>query len=183
MVEVRADELRFTPDEAAAFLSQTMGLTLAPEQVAALAERAEGWIAGLQMAALSMRGREDVDAFIQAFAGTNRFILDFLVEEVLAREPEEVQAFLLQTAILTRLSGPLCDAVTGVRTASRCSSGWSGATSLSCPWTTIGAGIAIIISLPTCCRPASISRGTSRSPSSWRAPLSGASGTARWPKR
>ena len=113
VVEVRADELRFTADEAAAFLGKTMGLVLSPEQAAALDERAEGWIAGLQMAALSMRGRDDVDGFIQAFAGTNRFILDFLVEEVLAREPEEVQTFLLQTAILTRLSGPLCDAVTG----------------------------------------------------------------------
>ena len=113
VVEVRADELRFTPDEAAAFLSQTMGLVLSSEQVAALDERTEGWIAGLQMAALSMRGRDDVDGFIRAFAGTNRFILDFLVEEVLSREPEEVQTFLLQTAILTRLSGPLCDAVTG----------------------------------------------------------------------
>ncbi len=113
VVEVRADDLRFTPDEAAAFLNQTMGLALSPEQVAALDERAEGWIAGLQMAALSMRGREDVDDFIRAFAGTHRFIMDYLLEEVLAREPEEVQAFLLQTAILTRLSGPLCDAVTG----------------------------------------------------------------------
>ena len=113
VVEVRADDLRFTPDEAATFLGQTMGLALSPEQVAALDERTEGWIAGLQMAALSMRGREDVDGFIRGFAGTNRFILDFLVEEVLAREPEDVQAFLLQTAILTRLTGPLCDAVTG----------------------------------------------------------------------
>src|SRR5512133_2569959 len=113
VVEVRTDELRFTPDEAAGFLGQTMGLNLSPEQVAALDERAEGWIAGLQMAALSMRGRDDVDGFIRAFAGTNRFILDFLVEEVLSREPEEVQTCLLQTAVLTRLSGPLCDAVTG----------------------------------------------------------------------
>ena len=113
VVEVRADELRFTPDEAAAFLSGTMGLALSREQVAALDERAEGWIAGLQMAALSMRGRGDVDSFIRAFAGTNRFILDFLVEEVLSREPEEVQTFLLQTSILNRLVGSLCDAVTG----------------------------------------------------------------------
>ncbi len=113
VVEVRADDLRFTPGEAAAFLNQTMGLELSPEQVAALDERAEGWIAGLQMAALSMRGREDVDGFIRAFAGTHRFIMDYLLEEVLAREPEEVRAFLLQTAVLTRLSGPLCDGVTG----------------------------------------------------------------------
>jgi LuxR family maltose regulon positive regulatory protein len=113
VVEIRGDDLRFTPGEAAAFLGDTMGLSLTPEQAAVLDERAEGWIAGLQMAALSMRGREDVDGFIRAFAGTNRFILDFLVEEVLAREPEEVQSFLLQTAVLSRLCGPLCDAVTG----------------------------------------------------------------------
>lgn len=113
VIEVRSDDLRFTPDEAAAFLSQTMGLTLAAEQVAALDGRVEGWTAGLQMAALSMRGREDVDGFIRAFAGTNCFIMDYLLEEVLAREPGEVQAFLLQTAILSRLSGPLCDAVIG----------------------------------------------------------------------
>ncbi len=113
VAEIRTEDLRFTPDEAAAFLRQTMGLALSFEQVEALDERVEGWIAGLQMAALSMRGREDVDDFIRAFAGTHRFIMDFMLEEVLAGEPEEVQAFLLQTAILTRLSGPLCDAVTG----------------------------------------------------------------------
>jgi len=90
-----------------------MGLGLDADAVALLAERTEGWIAGLQMAALSMRGRDDADSFIQAFAGTHRFIMDFMLEEVLAREPEEVQNFLLQTAILTRLTGPLCDAVTG----------------------------------------------------------------------
>ncbi|MHB1413867.1 MAG: LuxR C-terminal-related transcriptional regulator [Chloroflexota bacterium] len=113
VVEVRADELRLTPEEAATFLGEAMGQALAPEQVAALDERTEGWIAGLQMAALSIRGRDDVDGFIRGFAGTNRFILDFLVEEVLSREPEGVQSFLLQTAVLNRLCGPLCDAVTG----------------------------------------------------------------------
>jgi LuxR family maltose regulon positive regulatory protein len=114
VVEVRAEELCFTPEEAAAFLNHTMGLSLSPAQAAALDKRTEGWIAGLQMAALSMRGREDVDSFIQAFAGTHRFILDFLAEEVLGRESPEVQTFLLHTAVLTRLCGPLCDAVTGV---------------------------------------------------------------------
>lgn len=113
VLEVRADELRFTPDEAATFLNHTMGLSLSPDQVAALDERTEGWIAGLQMAALSMRGRDDIDGFIGAFAGTHRFVMDYLLEEVLAREPEEVQSFLLQTSILTRLTGPLCDAVIG----------------------------------------------------------------------
>jgi LuxR family maltose regulon positive regulatory protein len=112
-VELRAADLRFTEAEAAQFLNDVMGLHLNAGSVAALAERTEGWIAGLQMAALSMREREDVDSFIQAFAGTNRFIMDFMLEEVLAREPQEIQTFLLQTAILTRLTGPLCEAVTG----------------------------------------------------------------------
>ena len=81
--------------------------------IAVLEARTEGWIAGLQMAALSMRNRGDIRGFIEDFSGTNRHILDYLLEEVLSREPEEVQAFLLQTAILNRLAGPLCDAVTG----------------------------------------------------------------------
>jgi LuxR family maltose regulon positive regulatory protein len=113
MIELRTAALRFTDPEAAQFLNDVMGLGLDTGSVAVLEERTEGWIAGLQMAALSMRGREDVDSLIRAFAGTHRFIMDYLLEEVLVREPEEVQAFLLQTAILTRLTGPLCDAVTG----------------------------------------------------------------------
>ncbi len=114
-VELRAADLRFTGPEAVQFLNDIMGLRLGAGAVAVLEDRTEGWIAGLQMAALSMQGRdaERVDSFIREFAGTNRFIMDFMLEEVLAREPEEVQAFLLQTAILTRLTGPLCDAVTG----------------------------------------------------------------------
>lgn len=113
-VELRAADLSFTESEATRFLNDVMGLDLDAGSVAALEERTEGWVAGLQMAALSIRGREDMDDFIRAFAGTNRFIMDFMLEEVLAREPEEVQNFLLQTAILTRLTGQLCDAVTGV---------------------------------------------------------------------
>ena len=112
-VELRASDLRFTSAEAARFLNDVMGLQLNEEAIEALEKRTEGWIAGLQMAALSMRDRRDIDAFIREFAGTNRFIMDFMLEEVLAREPQAVQDFLLQTAILTRLSGPLCDAVTG----------------------------------------------------------------------
>src|ERR671914_660955 len=111
--EVRADDLRFTPDEAAEFLNEAMGLSLSKEDIAALETRTEGWIAGLQLAALSMRGREDVSGFVRAFAGDNRYILDYLVEEVLQRQPERIRSFLLQTSILERLSGPLCDAVTG----------------------------------------------------------------------
>ena len=112
-VELRASDLRFTVSEAAQFLNEVMGLSLDDRLVAVLEERTEGWVAGLQMAALSMRGRQDMDSFIQAFAGTNRFIMDFMMEEVLARESQDVQAFLLQTSILNRLSGSLCDAVTG----------------------------------------------------------------------
>jgi LuxR family maltose regulon positive regulatory protein len=113
LVELRAADLRFTAAEAAQFLNDTMALHLDAEAVAVLEERTEGWIAGLQMAALSMQGREDVAGFIQGFAGTHRFVMDYLLEEVLNREPEDVRAFLLQTAILTRLTGALCNAVTG----------------------------------------------------------------------
>src|SRR5215204_4644464 len=111
--ELRAADLRFTPSEAAEFLEGVMGLSLSAEDIAALEDRTEGWIAGLQLAALSMRGREDVAGFIRAFAGDNRYVVDYLVEEVLQRQPERVRSFLLQTSILERLSGPLCDVVTG----------------------------------------------------------------------
>jgi LuxR family maltose regulon positive regulatory protein len=113
LIELRAADLRFTPSEAAEFLGQVMGLDLSTEEVAALEDRTEGWIAGLQLAALSMRGHQDVASFVQAFAGDNRYIVDYLMEEVLQRQPEPVRNFLLQTSILDRLSGPLCDAVTG----------------------------------------------------------------------
>ena len=113
LAEIRATDLRFTPGEAAAYLNGVMGLALTASDVAALEGRTEGWIAALQLAALSMQGREDVTAFIDGFAGDDRYIVDFLAEEVLQRQPEHVQHFLLQTSILDRLSGPLCDAVTG----------------------------------------------------------------------
>ena len=113
MTDLRAADLRFTATEAAVFLNQVMGLDLSPEDITALESRTEGWIAGLQLAALSLRGREDVPGFIRAFAGDHRYIADYLVEEVLRHQPERVRSFLLQTAILERLSGPLCDAVTG----------------------------------------------------------------------
>jgi LuxR family maltose regulon positive regulatory protein len=112
LTELRADDLQFTPAEAAEFLNCVMGLNLSDENVAALDKRTEGWIAGLQLAALSMQGREDIASFIQAFTGSHRFVLDYLVEEVLQRQPENIRSFLLQTAILDRLSGSLCDAVT-----------------------------------------------------------------------
>ncbi|MBL8076763.1 MAG: hypothetical protein JNM55_02285 [Anaerolineales bacterium] len=112
LTEIRAADLRFTTVEATEFLNQVMNLDLPVEDVAALDKRTEGWIAGLQLAALSMKGQEDVHGFVQAFAGDHRYIVDYLVEEVLQRQPEPVRNFLLQTSILERLNGPLCDAVT-----------------------------------------------------------------------
>jgi LuxR family maltose regulon positive regulatory protein len=111
LIELRAADLRFTPDEAAAFCREVMRLDLSAADVAALAARTEGWIAGLQLAALSLQGRDDVPRFIRAFSGDDRYIGDYLVEEVLQRQPDHVRSFLLQTAILDRLCGPLCDAV------------------------------------------------------------------------
>ena len=113
LAELRASDLRFTPDEAAAFLNEVMGLKLPPEDIAALETRTEGWIAGLQLAALSMQGQADTSGFIQAFTGSNRFILDYLVEEVLNRHPKGTLDFLLRTSILDRVTASLCDAVTG----------------------------------------------------------------------
>jgi LuxR family maltose regulon positive regulatory protein len=113
LVETRAAELRFTPDEAAAYLNEMMGLQLTARDVAALEGRTEGWIAALQLAALSMQGRDDVAGFIAGFTGDDRYVVDYLAEEVLQRQSDRVQTFLLQTSILGRLSGPLCDAVTG----------------------------------------------------------------------
>ena len=114
LVEVRAADLRFTRDEAAAYLNQSAELDLDSNQIAALEERTEGWIAALQLAALSMQGRDDVDHFIAGFTGDDRFVVDYLAEEVLQRQPEDVRRFLLWTSILDRLSGAVCDAVTGL---------------------------------------------------------------------
>jgi ATP/maltotriose-dependent transcriptional regulator MalT len=113
LAEIRAADLRFTADEAAAYLNEMMGLQLTARDIVALEGRTEGWIAALQLAALSMQGRDDAAGFIAGFAGDDRYVVDYLAEEVLARQPDRVQAFLLQTSILSRLSGPLCDAVTG----------------------------------------------------------------------
>jgi len=104
-------DLRFTRGEVVAFLNEVMGLNLSDEEAAALKERTEGWIAGLQMAAVSMRGRDDVAAFVRAFAGSHRYILDYLGDEVLRQQPEEVREFLLRTAILDRLTSSLCSAL------------------------------------------------------------------------
>ena len=114
LTEIRAAHLRFTSLETAAFLTRALGLELSGEDIATLEARTEGWIAGLQLAALSMQEHKDIPGFLKAFTGSHRYIIDYLVEEVLARQPEFVQTFLLQTAILERLQGPLCEAVVGV---------------------------------------------------------------------
>ena len=111
LAELRAADLRFTPSEAAEFLNRAMGLNLSEEDVAALEDRTEGWIAGLQLAAISLQGHEDSTSFIKSFTGSHHFVLDYLVEEVLQQQSESVQTFLLRTSILDRLCGPLCDAV------------------------------------------------------------------------
>ena len=114
MTEIRARDLRFQPAEAAEFLNRGMGLCLTTAEVAALEDRTEGWAAGLQLAALSLQGQPDPTDFIQSFAGNHRYIVDYLAEEVLQRQPAAVRDFLLNTAILDRLNGPLCEAVTGL---------------------------------------------------------------------
>jgi LuxR family transcriptional regulator, maltose regulon positive regulatory protein len=121
LTELRAAELRFTPAEAAALLQQAAaapggarpGAPLPDAVAAALAARTEGWAAGLQLAGLSLRGQTDVDGFVAAFTGSHRYVLDYLAEEVLERQPDQVREFLAETSVLERLSGELCDAVTG----------------------------------------------------------------------
>jgi LuxR family maltose regulon positive regulatory protein len=113
LTEIRAADLQFSTDEAARFLGDATGASLPANTVAMLAERTEGWAVGLQLAALSLEGRDDVSAFVTSFSGSHRFVLDYLTEEVLDRQPARVRDFLLSTSILERLSGPLCDAVTG----------------------------------------------------------------------
>jgi len=111
LTELRAADLRFTLTEAAGFLNQVMGLNLSEKDIAALEARTEGWIAGLQLAALSMQGHQDTTSFIQSFTGSHHFVLDYLIEEVLQQQSESIQTFLQRTSILDRLCGPLCDAV------------------------------------------------------------------------
>ena len=113
LCELRADDLRFTPEEAAAFLNDVMDLDLGANHVAALESRTEGWIVGLQLAALSLQGRTDVSQFVAAFTGSHHYVLEYLTEEILGLQTEKTQRFLLETSILERMCGPLCDALTG----------------------------------------------------------------------
>jgi LuxR family transcriptional regulator, maltose regulon positive regulatory protein len=116
LTELRVTDLRFTLAEAAEFLNQVMSLRLSAEDIAALENRTEGWVAGLQLAALSMQGHQDAAGFIRSFSGSHHFVLDYLLEEVLHQQPQPVQTFLLHTSVLDRMCGPLCDAVLGLTT-------------------------------------------------------------------
>ncbi|MFC1926424.1 LuxR C-terminal-related transcriptional regulator [Chloroflexota bacterium] len=113
LMEIRASDLRFTPEEATAFLNGVMNLGLSDEDVATLESRTEGWIASMQLAAISMQGRKDISSFISTFSGSSRYIMDYLVGEVLRRQEASTQSFLMETAILDRFTASLCDAVTG----------------------------------------------------------------------
>ena len=113
LVDIRAEQLRFTLDEIAVFLNRMMGLNLLADDLAAMEARTEGWIAGLQLAAFSLQGRQDIHGFVAAFTGSHSYIMDYLTEEVLKLQPESVRSFLLQTSILDRLCGPLCEAIVG----------------------------------------------------------------------
>ncbi len=113
LAEIRLTGLRFQPEETASFLNDMMRLGLSPEDISALEARTEGWIAGLQLAAVSLQEQADKHAFVTAFAGDDRYVMDYLLEEVLQRQPAKIQAFLLETSILERLNGPLCAAITG----------------------------------------------------------------------
>jgi LuxR family maltose regulon positive regulatory protein len=118
LTQLRAIDLRFTSSEAAEFLNQVMGLNLSAEDIGALETRTEGWIAGLQLAALSMQEQKETSNFIKSFTGNHQFVLDYLLEEVLQRQPKSIQSFLLRTSILNRISGSLCDVVLDVASGS-----------------------------------------------------------------
>ena len=116
MTEIRIDDLRFTLQESARFLKKTMGVSLSDEDIAALEERTEGWVAGLQMAALSLQGfqsQDDIESFVADFTGSHRYIFDYLADEVLQHQPAHIRDFLRQSSILDQMCGPLCDAVMG----------------------------------------------------------------------
>jgi LuxR family maltose regulon positive regulatory protein len=151
LVEVRAADLRFTDDEAAEYLAGTMGLALTAADVGALAERTEGWAAALQLAGLSLQGRADPGAVVARFAGDDRFIVDYLADEVLARLPADVHDFLLRTSVLTRLTDRCATPSRGRAAAPRGSSPSTGPTSSSSRSTTSAAGTATTTSSPTSC--------------------------------
>lgn len=187
LVELRAADLRFTPEEAGRYLTSAMGLTLTSDDVAALDARTEGWIAALQLAALSLRGHDDAAGFIAGFAGDDRYVVDYLVEEVLQRQPEPVRRFLLQTSILSRMTGRLCDAVTGRDDGRAMLESWSGAISSWSRWTRGVGGTAITTCSPTSCGCTCRTSTPTPSPTCTGGPASGTGARATrprpWPTR
>jgi LuxR family maltose regulon positive regulatory protein len=163
LVEARAADLRFTTDEAAAYLNGAMGLQLTATDMAALEGRTEGWIAALQLAALSMQGRDDAAGFIAGFAGDDRYVVDYLVEEVVQRQSNLVQNFLLQTSILARLSGALCDAVTGQAGGKAMLESLDRGNLFLVPLDDQRRWYRITTSSPRCCEPASSTSSPTRS--------------------
>jgi LuxR family maltose regulon positive regulatory protein len=153
LMELRAADLRFAPAEAAEFLNQGMSLHLEATDIAALERRTEGWIAGLHLAALSLQGQPDVASFMQSFTGSHRYVLDYLVEEVLEQQPERIQTFLLRTSILDRLCGSLCEAVVlDPTTSGQATLEYLDRANLFLvPWTRSGTGTAITTSSPRRC--------------------------------
>ncbi len=151
LAEIRSDDLRFGDEDAATLLSRAVGLDLAGDQVAALRARTEGWAAGLYLAGLSLRGRDDPDAFIAHFAGDDRLVVDYLAAEVLEGAPPERREFLLRTSILGRLTGPLCDAVAGRPGRPGCWRSWSAPTSSWCRSTAAASGTGTTTCSASCC--------------------------------
>ena len=155
LAELRTDDLRFTAEEAAALLRESAGPGLPDAAVAALAARTEGWAAGLQLAALSLRGRSDIAGFVAAFSGSHRYILDYLTGEVLDGQPEQVREFLLETSVLERLSPAACATRSPAgTTARRCWSKWSRRACSWCRWMRFAAGGVTTTCSPTCSAPA-----------------------------
>jgi LuxR family maltose regulon positive regulatory protein len=159
LAELRTAELRFTSEEAAALLREAAGPGLPGVAVAALAARTEGWAAGLQLAALSLRGQPDPSGFVAAFGGSHRYVLDYLAGEVLDRQPEQVRGFLLETSVLERLSGALCDAVTGRAGSQAMLEAIEGAGLFLVPLDEVPAGGVTTTCSPTCCAPGCSSNG------------------------
>ena len=151
MNEIRTEELAFTEEEAVCLLNEKMGLGIGPEDISVLVERTEGWPAGIYLASLSLRRREDRRAFIESFGGSNRYIVGLLGEEVLAGLSEEVREFLLRTSVLRRMTGPLCDAVTGRGDSGTLLRELARSNLFVVPRTSRASGIATTTSSPICC--------------------------------
>jgi ATP/maltotriose-dependent transcriptional regulator MalT len=182
LTELREHDLRFTPAEAAELLHAAVGPELPEAAVAALTDRTEGWAAGLQLAALSLQGRGDIAAFVEGFSGSHRYVLDYLTEEVLARQPAELVEFLLETSILERLSGPLCDAVTGRRDGQALLEQVERANLFLQPLDEQRRWWRFTSCSPTCCAPAWPSSGPNGCRNCTGAPPAGSRPTG-WPRR